>query len=113
MNIKLVALETSRYINKLSGDNEKKKHSGITHLHVMVEKICSGEVSGEKAHRWLGWIQAIIYGYSEIALEVFQEINSNKELEDKQCTYCGIERERKRLSTTHHKWCPVCERTII
>ena len=28
------------------------------HLTMLLQKILSGEVTGEKAHRWIGWVQA-------------------------------------------------------
>lgn len=33
---------------------------GKEHLYEMVDKIKSGDVGGEKAHRWLGWLQCAI-----------------------------------------------------
>lgn len=33
---------------------------GKDHLVNMCERIISGEIAGEKAHRWLGWVQACV-----------------------------------------------------
>lgn len=50
---------------------------GKDHLHEMCQKIASGEVSGEKAHRWLGWAQAAICIYQGATLEQFKRINKD------------------------------------
>lgn len=45
------------------------------HLHVMCRKIQEGEVTGEKAHRWLGWVQACICMGSGATLDELKNIN--------------------------------------
>jgi len=47
----------------------------IDHLRMMVGKIKSGEVTGEKAHRWLGWIQGVIYTRFTVTLEDMKRVN--------------------------------------
>lgn len=45
------------------------------HLYSMLDKMDSGEVAGEKAHRWLGWIQGVVCMYGVSSLERMKEIN--------------------------------------
>jgi len=49
------------------------------HLRYMVDMITSGEIEGEKANRWLGWIQASIYFGGGATLEELKRINSGDE----------------------------------
>lgn len=34
--------------------------TSIAHLYEMIDAMETGKVSGEKGHRWLGWVQAVI-----------------------------------------------------
>ncbi len=45
------------------------------HLFEMLAKIGSGEVAGEKAHRWLAWVQAACCAAGAGTLEDFKAIN--------------------------------------
>lgn len=36
----------------------KRVSMSAEHLTMLLQKILSGEVTGEKAHRWIGWVQA-------------------------------------------------------
>lgn len=49
--------------------------TSIEHLFEMIEAIESGEVSGEKAHRWLGWIQGVVCCRGNATLEELKSIN--------------------------------------
>jgi hypothetical protein len=49
--------------------------TSIKHLEEMIEKIESGEVSGEKAHRWLGWLQGVVCCRGGATLEEMKAIN--------------------------------------
>lgn len=48
-----------------------------THVREMLQKIITGEVTGEKAHRWLGWAQGCACAANTAKLETFKEINHN------------------------------------
>jgi len=46
------------------------------HIQWMLRGIVDGYVTGEKAHRWIGWAQAVIHiHHEEMPLETFKEIN--------------------------------------
>ena len=48
---------------------------GKDHMYDMIGKIQSGEVSGEKAHRWLGYIQGCVVCYGGATLEEVKNVN--------------------------------------
>lgn len=50
---------------------------GKEHLQEMLEKIESGAVVGEQAHRWLGWIQAVICASGTVSLKQLKKINQS------------------------------------
>lgn len=61
MNIRTAAEDTRKLINGSDGLKRfDETHTSKDHLHMMTGKIILGEVTGEKAHRWLGWAQACI-----------------------------------------------------
>ena len=74
MDIKIAARETAKLIDK-SYLRRDHPEIGATHLHGMVRKIQDGIVEGEKAHRWLGWVQACICFGKGATLEQLKEIN--------------------------------------
>lgn len=41
---------------------------GLTHQHFVLEEVASGRISGEKAHRWLGWAQGYLCCHGELSL---------------------------------------------
>lgn len=45
------------------------------HLHAMLDKIESGEVSGDKAHRWLGYIQGVLVATRNGTVKDFGGVN--------------------------------------
>jgi len=46
------------------------------HVEWMLKGIVDGYIKGEKAHRWIGWAQAVIHIHQEdVPLEHFKEIN--------------------------------------
>lgn len=46
------------------------------HVRWMLDGICFGYITGEKAHRWIGWAQAIItVRQVDVTLATFKEIN--------------------------------------
>lgn len=46
------------------------------HLLWMLNQIMSGEVEGEKAHRWLGWVWGVSCAAGVGDLEDFKDISS-------------------------------------
>ena len=48
---------------------------GKDHLKYMILKMVSGEITGEKAHRWLGWIQGCVCTGGGATLEEMKKIN--------------------------------------
>lgn len=59
----------------LSGAVYGGEATSIEHLLEMITAIESGEVVGEKAHRWLGWIQGVVCCRGGALLEELKEIN--------------------------------------
>ena len=91
MFIKLAAKKT---LKAMSADDWHYEHVGNTgmttdeivaaepdsfeHVKWMLQGIADGYITGEKAHRWLGWAQAVIHIHQEdMPLDVFKEINAN------------------------------------
>jgi len=85
MDIKVAATAMRPFVEKCKiskEDLQMDKHSasgnnptGIHHLLFMIKQIESGEVSGEKAHRWLGWIQGVVCCRGGATLEEMKAIN--------------------------------------
>ena len=74
MNIKTAAHFTRMRIDatKVPQDNDEY---GKSHLHYMVDQIVHGKVTGEKAHRWLGFLQGVIVANGGATLEQVKQIN--------------------------------------
>lgn len=49
--------------------------TGLRHVEWMLDRIEAGDVSGEKAHRWLGWAQCAIVSAEAGTLEEMKAIN--------------------------------------
>ena len=49
--------------------------TGGKHVEGMLVKLKRGEITGHKAHRWLGWVQACAAMRCGITLEEFKSIN--------------------------------------
>jgi hypothetical protein len=49
--------------------------TSISHIRDMIEKIESGEIADEKAHRWLGWIQGVTCCYGGASLDEMKLVN--------------------------------------
>lgn len=45
------------------------------HLMHMISLIINGTVDGEKAHRWLGYLQGVVIAYEGTTLEELKQIN--------------------------------------
>ena len=74
MNLIKATEKTSLLIDKTDLPMDQPEY-GKNHLYDMAEKIHTGEVKGEKAHRWIGWIQACICMGNGATLEDLKEIN--------------------------------------
>lgn len=48
---------------------------GGQHIDYMLAELESGRISGNKAHRWLGWVQAIACEKGDVSLEALKAIN--------------------------------------
>ena len=75
MHIKNAAIETAKLIDQCNALSDDNPETGKAHLHEMAQKIVNGEVLGEKAHRWLGWLQACICIGGGATLEQLKLIN--------------------------------------
>lgn len=80
MDIKLAAKATRPFLEEcintmpgpiLAGGNA----TSVEHLSDMLDKIESGEVAGEKAHRWLGWVQGVVCCRGGATLEEMKAVN--------------------------------------
>jgi len=54
---------------------DKHDEYGKDHLKYMLDKLMVGEVFGEKAHRWIGWVQGCICVGKGATLEEMKLIN--------------------------------------
>lgn len=52
---------------------------GWNHLWEMCDKIQDGRVEGEKAHRWLGYIQGVLVSHQVGTLEEMKLMNTQTE----------------------------------
>lgn len=75
MDIKTAVAETAKLIDQCHAILEDNPATGKDHLHAMATKIESGEITGEKAHRWLGWLQACVCIGGAASLEELKVIN--------------------------------------
>lgn len=50
-------------------------HTGRAHVRHMLEQIIRGDITGTKAHRWLGWVQACVCFHGGATLDELKEIN--------------------------------------
>ena len=73
-DIRVAADMTDRVIDTCNAP-EKHTEYGKDHLHEMCHKIINGEITGDKAHRWLGWVQACVCIYGGATMDQFKIIN--------------------------------------
>ena len=79
MNVKQAAQRTvDSCVNAipLSGELSHPEWARVRHLRSMNEAIQCGAVTGERAHRWLGWLQAVAYLRGGATPEQLQRINA-------------------------------------
>lgn len=74
MDIKKAAHEMIQYVLN-SALSEKHPECGKIHLLEMISKIENSEITGEKAYRWLGWIQGCVCVTGGATLEQMKNIN--------------------------------------
>ncbi len=77
MDIQIAAKQTKRLINKHSHDGWPALPSKLGYPHVMwmLDSIQDKCVTGEKAHRWLGWAQCAAVAAGAGTLEDMKNIN--------------------------------------
>lgn len=73
MKLKLAAEKCKEFISA----TENNVHNGCTneHLTFMIDSMVSGAVSGEKAHRWLGYLQGVLVATGAASLEQMKDVN--------------------------------------
>ena len=82
MNIKTAATNMKpKIINSILPDQHPEY--GKDHLLDMVKKIETAEISGAKAHRWLGWIQGCVCMGDGATLKELKQIAVKRNIESK------------------------------
>jgi len=79
MDVKIAAQKTGKLIDSTSLPLLDAEY-GKRHLHDMVDKIIRGEISGEKAHRWLGYLQGAVVVGGGADLEQVKMINKGSKI---------------------------------
>ena len=74
MKVKLAANKMRLFILKSKLPDHHKEY-GKDHLLDMVLRILNNEVTGKKAHRWLGWIQGCVCVGKGATLEEMKLVN--------------------------------------
>lgn len=78
MDVRVAARETvakSDISFRQSRFRQNSMGQGIDHAGWMLGQIEGGEVTGEKAHRWLGYAQALLVAGDWVTLEAIKDIN--------------------------------------
>jgi len=74
MNIKKAA-DSMWLLVQNSNLPEDHESYGKNHLRAMLAMLVSGEITDEKAHRWLGWVQGCVCVGEGSTLEGMKNIN--------------------------------------
>ncbi len=74
MNTKIAARDLWKLVDK-SKLPDKHDEYGKDHLKYMLDKLMLGDIEGEKAHRWIGWVQGCICVGGGADLETLKRIN--------------------------------------
>lgn len=77
MDVQVAAVRTKELIPLPARCDDGMNPISHHHLHDMCVAIMEGKVTGEKAHRWLGWVQACCCVHGLATLEELKEINHN------------------------------------
>ena len=75
MDIKKAALDTASKLDGFKDVFGVSESLNVDHLKYMEAQIDCGDVEGEKAHRWLGWLQACVCSLGLATLEELKQIN--------------------------------------
>ena len=78
MNVQIAAERTYDLLDTKKWSKVDRVDTGNTgygHIEWMLQGILLNYIQHEKAHRWLGWVQACICIKQNIALSVFKDIN--------------------------------------
>lgn len=71
------AARLSRELIKIPAPERSPKGMGDRHIAFMLDEIRKGRITGEKAHRWLGYAQALMVVGNWATLDQLKEINYN------------------------------------
>lgn len=74
MDTKIAADKMWEMVERSNLPNEHAEY-GKDHLRYMLDKLISGEITGEKAHRWIGWVQGCVCVGKGADLESLKKIN--------------------------------------
>tara|TARA_Y100000310_G_C20689941_1_gene821578 strand:+ start:4049 stop:4333 length:285 start_codon:yes stop_codon:yes gene_type:complete len=77
VNVVSAAVDCRKFIECSKAPKSNSEFSK-DHLYKMVEKIQNGHVSGEKAHRWLGWLQCAVVVFEGATFSEMKLINSSR-----------------------------------
>lgn len=75
MDTKVAAARCREFVNKATSLPDNHPEYGRDHLHYMIDEIASGRVSGEKSHRWLGFLQGVLVATGTVTLKEMKQIN--------------------------------------
>jgi len=75
MKVEIAAFETKELLGDCISTHRDPRGRSINHAKWMLEGIAWGYVQGEKAHRWLGYAQAIVVEQGFATLDKVKEIN--------------------------------------
>lgn len=76
MDIKQAAKAMRPFLDKCKSHHvDGGDATTIEHLAAMLTSIETGSVSGEKAHRWLGWAQGVVCCRGGATLEEMKAVN--------------------------------------
>lgn len=80
MSVKTAAARTARSCVAAIDrrDASEMPKATLSHLRYMNRRIQKGEVVGDKAQRWLGWMQAVAYLCGGATHELLQRINQEE-----------------------------------
>jgi len=79
MNVINAAKAMQRHMHDNMSEWEQGEYNGYDHLINMCYKIIDKTVEGDKAHRWLGWVQGCVYCDGTTTLEELKLINKNSD----------------------------------
>lgn len=79
MNVIRVAADLHQFIEGKDWDGANP-HSTWVHLRWMLTGIMNKSVAGEKAHRWIGYVQGVLVAYNAASLEEMKRINAEGKL---------------------------------